>query len=325
MKAALCFIISYEHILNKEEIWKEWIEPNKDIINVYFYYKDLKKIKSEWIMKHTIPPNFIYETSYYHVIPAYLSIMNFALEDDITNQWFCMLTDSCCPIISPKKFRYLFFNYYNRTILSWKKPWWNINFHKRANLALLPEEVRLANDPWFVMKRENIIQCLNFINKQLKIVQTICSGGLANESLFAIIMYICKQLENTEQNKNAVISAVTHTADWNRRASPTSPHLFKEGNETDVQFINKSLKTDKYVMFIRKVSPEFPDTLLREYIYEKSKESDNKLIVITPFSFYKKYIYFSLYGLILLFLFKNLYYFYNVFKYIYQISNNGRT
>ena len=243
MKAALCFIISYEHILNKEEIWKEWIEPNKDIINVYFYYKDLKKIKSEWIMKHTIPPNFIYETSYYHVIPAYLSIMNFALEHDEINQWFCILTDSCCPIISPKKFRYLFFNYYNRTILSWKKPWWNINFHKRANLALLPEELHLANDPWFVMKRENIIQCLNFINKQPKIVQTICSGGLANESLFAIIMYICKQLENTEQNKNAVISAVTHTADWNRRASPTSPHLFKEGNETDIQFIIKSFLT----------------------------------------------------------------------------------
>ena len=52
MKIALCFIISYEHILNKEELWREWIEHNKDIINVYFYYKDLKKIKSEWIQKH---------------------------------------------------------------------------------------------------------------------------------------------------------------------------------------------------------------------------------------------------------------------------------
>ena len=26
MKIALCVIISYDHILNKEEIWKEWIE-----------------------------------------------------------------------------------------------------------------------------------------------------------------------------------------------------------------------------------------------------------------------------------------------------------
>jgi hypothetical protein len=322
MKVALCFIISYEHILNKEEIWKEWIEPNKDIINVYFYYKDFKKIKSEWIMKHTIPPDFIYQTSYYHVIPAYLSIMNFAIKHDIDNQWFCMLTDSCCPIISPKKFRYLFFNYYNRTILNWKKPWWNINFHKRANLALLPEELRLANDPWFVIKRENVLQCLNYANVQQKTTQIICSGGLANESLFAVIMYAYSQLDGI---KDAVICAVTHTADWSRPTSITSPHLFKEGNETDVQFINKSLKTDKYVMFIRKVSPEFPDTLLQEYIYKKSKETDDKLMVIMPFSFIilkiKKYIYFSLYyGLPLLFLFKFILYLSNVFKYIYQLS-----
>ena len=84
MKIALCFIINYEHILNKEEIWKEWIEPNKDIINVYFYYKDFKKIKSQWIREHTIPPNYICETSYFHVIPAYLSI-NFATVLNLSN------------------------------------------------------------------------------------------------------------------------------------------------------------------------------------------------------------------------------------------------
>ena len=27
---------------------------------------------------------------------------------DKNNQWFCLLTDSCCPIISPKRFKYLF-------------------------------------------------------------------------------------------------------------------------------------------------------------------------------------------------------------------------
>ena len=318
MKVALCFIISYEHILNKEEIWKEWIEPNKDIINVYFYYKDLKKIKSDWIMNHTIPPECIYETSYFHVIPAYLSIMNFAMKHDVNNQWFCILTDSCCPIISPKKFRYLFYNYYNKSILSWKKAWWNVDYHKRANLALLPEDFRLANDPWFVMKRENVLQCLHFANFQKKIKETICNGGLANESLFAIIMYANRQL------KDDVICAVSHTTDWSRRTSSTSPHLFKEGNETDIQFINKSLKTDKYVMFMRKVAPEFSDTLLREYIYEKSKEEDDKLIVVMPFSFVilkiKKCVY---YGLSLLFLLYVFNYMFQVFKYIYQISNNG--
>jgi hypothetical protein len=112
MKIALCFIINYEHILNKEHIWREWIEPNKDIINVYFYYSNLNKIKSEWILEHTIPPNHIVQTSYYHVVPAYLSLISFAMSHDKNNEWFSFLTDSGCPIISPKKFRYLFYKNY---------------------------------------------------------------------------------------------------------------------------------------------------------------------------------------------------------------------
>jgi hypothetical protein len=310
MKVALCFIINYEHILNKEEIWKEWIEPNNDIINVYFYYKDYNKITSQWIKEHTIPPNYIHETSYYHVIPAYLSIMKFALVHDINNKWFCMLTDSCCPIISPKKFRHLFYNYYNKSLISWKKAWWNIEFHKRANLNKLPKELHLANDPWFTLKRENVLQVLNFVNKQQEVTKTICSGGLANESLFAIILYGYKQLDNINS-----ISAVTHITDWNRMASATSPYLFKEANEKDLKFIESELQKNKYAMFIRKVAPEFPNNILRNYIYEYNKSEDKKLILKEPIIFiynrYMGYLYMiQPYIIIFLFLVAGLYYFY---------------
>ena len=44
MKVALCFIINYHQILNKENIWIKWIEKNKDIINVYFHYRDYNSI-----------------------------------------------------------------------------------------------------------------------------------------------------------------------------------------------------------------------------------------------------------------------------------------
>ena len=281
MKVALCFIINYEHILNKEDIWREWIEPNKDLINVYFYYKNFNKIKSQWIREHSIPPNYIYETSYYHVIPAYLSVMRFALTHDIHNNWFCMLTDSCCPIIPPKKFRYLFYENYNKSIISWKKSWWNIDYHKRANLSMLPKELHLANDPWFIIKRENVLQLLNFVNIKKDITKIICSGGLANESLFAIILYCYKQLDSS----NKVISAVTHITDWSRMTSATSPHLFKEANERDVKFIDTELDKNKYAMFIRKVSPEFPNEVLREYIYQKYKNDDDKLVLNEPIIF----------------------------------------
>jgi hypothetical protein len=283
MKIALCFIISYDHILNKENVWRDWIESNKDIINVYFYYKDIKKIKSQWILKHAVPEKEIKQTSYFHVIPAYMSIMRYAFEHDANNQWFCLLTDSCCPIISPKKFRYLFYTYCNKSILSWKCAWWNINFHKRANLALLPADYRLANDPWFVLKREDVQRCLTFITTQPKMLQTVCKGGLANESLFAIILYHFKQLRN-------VVSSVTHIADWSRMASPTSPHIFKLGNDKDILFIEQTLKEHDMVMFIRKIAPEFPDEILHKYIYQYSKEADDALVLQESVSLKKMHI-----------------------------------
>jgi hypothetical protein len=296
MKIALCFIISYEHILNKEEIWREWIEPNKDIINVYFYYKDLNKIKSKWIFEHTIPINNIVETSYYHVIPAYLSILNYAFTHDKQNKWFCMLTDSCCPIISPKRFRYLFLKNYQKSIFSWKQAWWNPDFHKRGNLAKLPKELWLANDPWFVLTKESVKQIFHFVSTQHLITKTICDGGLANESLFAIIFKFYKELND---NSKRIISAVSHLTDWNRRSSTTSPHKFKDADETDIQFIEKELERNKYAMFIRKVDKEFPDIILRQYIYEYNKKMDDKLVLVEPFEMifdrYKNLIYLSIF------------------------------
>jgi hypothetical protein len=261
MKIALCFIISYDHILNKEHIWRKWIDYNKDIINVYFFYKDITKIKSTWIRENAMPQKKIINTSYLHVIPAYISILAHASHADTKNQWFCLLTDSCCPIVSPMRFRNLFFDNYNKTIMSWRKAWWNPEFHKRANLALLPEDLRLANDPWFVLKREDVGRIIQYFHLKGDITKTICQGGLANESLFAIILEAYNELKN-------VVSSVTHITDWTRMTSSTSPHVFKEGNELDIKFIENELKERKYQMFIRKVAPEFPDSILEKYIYD---------------------------------------------------------
>jgi hypothetical protein len=286
MKIALCFIINYNHVLNKENIWREWIEPNKDIINVYFFYKDFGKIQSQWIKEHTIPPNYIVETSYYHVVPAYLSILNFAFKHDSQNKWFCMLTDSCCPIISPKRFRYLFYENYKYSIFSWKHAWWNPDFHKRANLAKLPKELWLANDPWFVLTRENVKQVFSFATTQQTITKTICDGGLANESLFAIIFKFCKELEDGPSNSH-INCATSHLADWTRKSSTTSPHVFKDVNEKDIDFIDKELERNHYAMFIRKVAPEFPDDILRHYIF---KNDDDIIVLKEPYELmYNRY------------------------------------
>ena len=252
MKAALCFIISYDHILTKEHIWREWINQNKDIFNVYFFYKDYAKIKSSWILQHTIPEKYIQSTSYYHVVPAYMSILNYAFMHDSNNEWFCMLTDSCCPIVSPTKFRYLFLTFFNKSVFNWKPAWWNIHLNKRANLSSLINDLRLANDPYFVLCRHDVEKVIKFPHQQPLIYKIVCDGGVANESLFAIILKYNNILDKVKQT-------ASHLADWDRMMSATSPYLFNNLNDIDIHFIEKNLGIHTCAMFIRKVSPTYPD------------------------------------------------------------------
>uniref|UniRef100_A0A6C0DHF8 Glycosyltransferase n=1 Tax=viral metagenome TaxID=1070528 RepID=A0A6C0DHF8_9ZZZZ len=268
-KIALCFIINYEHVLYKEELWRKWIEHNKDIINVYFFYKDIRQIKSKWIYDHAIPQSNVRNTTYYHVIPAYLTLLKYALLNDKHNKWFCFLTDSCCPIISPGKFRQIFEANYNKSIIRHSIAHWNIQFHRRANLELIPKEYHLCNDPWFILTRENAIDCINYAVNEYKMCNLICQGGLANESLFAILLKYYNKLDR-------VISEVTHITDWANPSSPTSPHMFKDGSLEEIKIIEEALKNNKYAMFIRKIHPKFPNEILESFIYFENKD-DNQI------------------------------------------------
>ena len=276
-RIALCFIISYDHILKKEAIWREWIEQNKDIINVYFFYKDKSKIKSPWILSHLIDEEYIVSTSYLQVVPAYMNIIHFAYKKDHRNQWFCLLTDSCCPIISPRRFRYLFFKNYQTSIMSWRAAWWNPIYHKRANLISLPLDLHLGNSPWFVLNRSDVLLCIRFLKEHNKLFHLINEGGLANESIFAIIFKIYNRL-------SFICREDTHLTDWSRMSSTTSPYVFKEDNELNRKFINESLKQNKMALFIRKMEESFPDETLRYYIYEYDKKNNLDLKWIERYS-----------------------------------------
>jgi hypothetical protein len=262
MKVALCFIISYEHILNKEQLWINWIESNKDIINVYFHYKDIRKIKSPWIKMHTIPPNVTQQTTYYNVVPAYTSLLTYAYTHDTNNEWFCLLTDACVPIIHPNKFRKLFFKNFNRSIIRCMPAYWNIELHQRANLKYLSSEYWLANDPWFTLTRSHVQKFLLFLTMKNTIYNRINAGGLANESMFAIVLKTFNEISNdkTHINESSTVS------DWSRMSSPTSPYLFIDANEENKNMIQSLIKKNKYAMFLRKVHKKFPDECILEII-----------------------------------------------------------
>jgi hypothetical protein len=173
--------------------------------------------------------------------------------------------------------------------MNWTNVWWNVYLQKRANLALLPKKYHLANDPYFVLKREDVKYCFQFTHSQSLLYKTICDGGLANESLFAIIFSVFNKL-------NKIKKGVTHITDWSKMTSPTSPYLFINGSHKDIQFIENNLQQHKYAMFIRKISPDFPDEIIfrfmnksediKEYQYKKYLIYIFFIIMVQFFIFY---------------------------------------
>jgi hypothetical protein len=257
-KVALCFLISYEHRLTHESLWREWIAPNSDIIQIYFHYKDLSKIQSSWIRSHALPPEAITQTSYFNIVPALFTMLAYAYHHDKHNTWFCFFTESCVPIVSPEYFRRMFQQYKNENIMKWQAAYWNIQLHQRANLRLLPSEFHLSNDPWIILSRDGVEKCLNFMLLRNQLYQTICAGGLANESIFSIVFQSYHILSTSIRNE------ITTLCDWKRKSSPTSPYLFNEATQENKTWILQEKEKHPFAFFLRKVSPNFPDETLKD-------------------------------------------------------------
>lgn len=302
LKAALCFIINYDHELVKEDLWKKWIEPNKDIINVYFFYSDLTKIKSDWIKSHALPKEYIKETSYLHVLPAYIQLLHYAYKTP-ENEWFMFLTDFCVPIMSPEKFRQLFFMYNDKTFISYKKAWWNVNQQSRANLKYIPQHLHLANSPWFTLTRYHVQLVKRFIKTYNNLTTTIYNGPVANESFFAIVLH-----QYNELTKDRIIKMDTHVADWSRMSSSTSPHIFKIYDKENKKYIENVLDENNFAMFLRKIDKEFPDEVIEKEIWHKNNNLDPTYTLICP-AILSKPLYFYL----PLFVYRNK----TVFKYLF--------
>lgn len=245
-QVALCFFISGEHIIYWETIWKYWIQENPDLFNIYIHYKDKSKIKSPWILSHCINEKYIMNTSYYDMIPAYMSTLNYAFRNKSSNKWFCLLTESCAPLLTPTEFKTMFKKYGEYSIMKWTTAKWNIRLHKRANLRFLNPIYHLSHEPWMTLTRRDVFNCIHFISKHNNMYKIICNGGLANESIIAIILKVYGTLHK-------VINATNSITDWTRMSSSTSPYVFREWNTENKLYIKKQKGLNKFALFFRKV------------------------------------------------------------------------
>ena len=84
-------------------------------------------------------------------------------------------------------------------------------------------------------------------------------GGLANESIFAIILQTCDELTNPIR----LINESSNLSDWSRMSSSTSPYLFKQATQENINLITNLLKENKYAIFLRKVHRSFPESAIK--------------------------------------------------------------
>ena len=260
-RVALLFFLHYDHQLVKESRWRTWVESNADFVDIYFHATDPSRITSPWVRAHLLPPQHLVPTSYLHMVEAYMSSLAFAWHRVPDTRWFCLLTQSCVPLVSPAVFRHRFETHGNTSFLRWSEPWWPIQFHRRAHLRSLPAHCRLGHDPWFVLTRDDVACCLAFRRQQPTLYRHICRGGLANESLFAIALHLGRRLAGVRNERTTAV-------DWSRRTSATSPHVFRHDKDhlpRDVAFVQHCLQEHPNVLFLRKVAPDYPDTLLDQF------------------------------------------------------------
>jgi hypothetical protein len=252
MRAALCFLLGRGHGLIHEACWIDWIAPNADWIDVYVHSPPTSR-DSEWVRAHRLPPAYLHPTSYWHVMPACLSLMGYAVTQDARTQWACLLTESCVPLVSPAAFRARFQEDHGRSLIRCQPAYWPVQFHTRAHLRDQPIAWQLANDPWFTLTRVHVEQCLHWVVADPAWVRHIWSGGLANESYVA--MALARSGEYPVSPR--VIPVSSTVADWSRMASATSPYTFRHATPDNLACLC-AWATNPYRLFWRKADASFP-------------------------------------------------------------------
>ena len=252
---SVAFLFMVTRDLVKEHIWKKWFESLPINYNIYVHCSDPTKIKSEWLKKYLIPYNI--PTTWNSHMEAELTLYRYALKNT-NDSWFINLSETTVPYISPKKFSTFFRELKTKSMLTYKRPWWSKSENNRANLLMFPPDARFGNNEWCVLCNEDV-RTIMYLWDYTPIVKTMIDGPHADESIFSVSLYIGNNFKNNIKTDTTII-------DWERTTNyGNSPHVFTDWDKEDKKFVKDFVEQNPYTMFIRKVSPDFPDSVILKW------------------------------------------------------------
>lgn len=251
---AFLFLVTGD--LVKENIWKEWFSNLKIKYNIYVHCSFPERIKSPWLKQYLIP--YSLKTAWNFHMEAELTLYKYALQNS-NNAWFINLSETTVPYISPKNFYTLFDTLKTKSLLVYSKPWWKRKFSNRANLNLFKPSDRFGNNEWCVLCNEDV-RTIIYLLDHTQIVNIMMKGPNSDESIFSVCLHIGNKFKN-------VLNTNTTIIDWIRTTNEgSSPHVFTEWKKKDQDFLKKFVKDNPYSMFLRKVSANFPDSVILKWI-----------------------------------------------------------
>jgi hypothetical protein len=249
-----CFIVTQD--LNKETIWKRWLEGLDALrfpYKVVTHCSNPEQITSPYLKKTLM--NRHYPTKWGRILRAEWELFKYAYEHT-ESEWFILLSESCIPIRSPQSFVDLYSKYRSKSIVNYSPAWWDVQKHNRAELRSLPREYHIGHDTWLVLCRNDItdIKQLEFNNDML-FDTCFLDGSISDESMIAVWLKKANNFANTIRHKITLV-------DWTR-TNGNNPYTF---NRMEPDFIEKEMNANPFSMFLRKVGKECPDTDIVPYL-----------------------------------------------------------
>ena len=255
---AFCFLVTKD--LNKESIWRTWFSKLDELkfpYRVFTHCSNPAAITSEFLKSTLIGPEHTYPTAWGKVARAEWSLFKYAYSNAAAD-WHILLSESCVPIVTPKKFIETYAKHSRNSFISHCRAWWDVTKSNRADLYKLPEEYHLAHTTWIILCREDIEAIKSLETVETDLINNYIDTFIADESMIAVWLKKANNLVN-------VINETTTIVDWTR-SNGNNPYTFNTIMPSDTILIKDHLDKNKYSMFLRKIGKSCPDDMILPYI-----------------------------------------------------------